>query len=241
VHALNLAFERYHGVVAQMQRFNSNAAHQLRTPLAALRTGGEVALQRARTAGEYREVIATMLERTAVMSRLVEQLLELAALEARPGREAFSEFVAAPHLRRVVDDFAVLVEQRRITLTLDLDPAIRVRGDAVLLEQVAANILDNALRFTPEGGVIAVHLQAWDEQNVALWIEDSGPGIPEAERQAVFERFEQGRRPDTTHTGLGLAIVAEIARVHGGSVFATAACLGGARVGVALPRAIPAT
>lgn len=198
------------------QRFIANAAHQLRTPLAGLQTQLELALEEAdpRAQRQRLEMCLSSTQRTA---RLVNQLLTLTAAE--PGGRgpdqvgeldlaALLQDAASPWVRRAVD--------RGIDFGLELDAA-PVRGDWLLLGELAANLVDNALSYTPSGGRITVRCGVANGR-AYLSVADSGPGIPEAARRQVVERFF--RLPGTAGagSGLGLAIVREIVHKHDASL-----------------------
>ena len=121
----------------------------------------------------------------------------------------------ASTLRRVVDSLSILAEEKHIHLGLDTPASALVLGDDTLLEQLFANILDNALRFTPPRGSVRCSLRINPDQGrLVIELADEGPGIPAHQRDQVLERFNKGNRPDTPGAGLGLAIAVEIARLH---------------------------
>ncbi len=216
----------------RQRRFVSDASHELRTPLSVLRQTGEVA--RAHPGAMSPDELAdTVLEESARMQRLVEQLLLLA-------RSDEGRLVAE---RRDVDlDDLVLAEAVRARAaglavdTAGVGPG-RVRGDAGALAQVVRNLVDNAMRHAT--GRVRLALTE-DRGVVTLTVEDDGAGVPEAERERVFERFvrlDEARASDDGGSGLGLAIVREIARLHGGDAVIEASDLGGARFVVRVPAA----
>ncbi|MFC4071660.1 sensor histidine kinase [Actinoplanes subglobosus] len=213
----------------RQQRFVADASHELRSPLAGIRQAAEVARSHpgALPEGELAEAV---LEESGRMERLVEQLLLLTRTGGADARE----------LRDVdVDDLA-LTEVRRLRragLAVDSSGvgAGRVRGDATALAQVVRNLADNAARHAASSVVIAVRSGG---RGVELVVEDDGAGVPESERERVFERFvrlDEARDRDAGGSGLGLAIVKEIVTAHGGTVEVTASVLGGARFVVHLP------
>ncbi|MEU8661929.1 sensor histidine kinase [Actinoplanes philippinensis] len=213
----------------RQQRFVADASHELRSPLAGIRQAAEVARSHpgALPEGELAEAV---IEESGRMERLVEQLLLL----TRTGG-------AGPRQLRDVDvDDLALAEARRVRrarLTIDTSGvgAGRVRGDATALAQVVRNLADNAARHARDTVVVTV---AADRDGVELVVEDDGAGVPESERERVFERFvrlDEARDRDAGGSGLGLAIVKEIVAAHGGTVEVTASALGGARFVVRLP------
>jgi signal transduction histidine kinase len=214
----------------RQQRFVADASHELRSPLAGIRQAAEVARAHpgALPEGELAEAV---LEETGRMERLVEQLLLL----TRTGGAGMRQ-------RQDVDiDDLALAEARRVRragLTVDSSGvgAGRVRGDLTALAQVIRNLADNAARHANSDVVVGV--RGGDDGWVTLVVEDDGAGIPESERERVFERFvrlDEARDRDAGGSGLGLAIVREIVTAHGGSVTVSTSALGGARFVVRLP------
>ncbi|WP_206997430.1 sensor histidine kinase [Trinickia mobilis] len=201
------------------KRFIADAAHQMKTPLAGLRTQAELALRQDVSAEVRRslEQIATSSEHAA---RLVTQLLALARAENRMSGQAFAPVEVSELARLAVRDWV----QPALAKQMDLgyegpDAPVTVDGNAVMLREMLSNLLDNAIRYTPEGGRITVRVRLdGPNQEVHLEVEDTGPGIPPAERTRVLERFYRilGREGDGS--GLGLAIVREIATMHGGAL-----------------------
>jgi len=244
VRSLNDLLARMAKTLAAQQRFIADAAHQLRTPTAALKTQVELA-QRAGGPAETRERLAQIHTAADRNARLVNQLLSLA--RAEPGR-------TEPMAHRPVDivDIARSAAEQwvpqAISRSIDLgfeagcrstEGVVTVSGDALMLTEMLGNLIDNALRYTRPGGTVTVSVGRAVEDGrpkVRLAVEDNGPGIEESERERVFERFHRVLGTGTEGAGLGLAIVREIARAHGGRVELTAAAGdSGARFVVVLP------
>lgn len=238
VQTINGAFDKYQDVLLRLERFTSDASHQLRTPLAALRNTGEVCLQKDRPPEEYRDTLGAMLEEAARLSTIVEKLLLLARLERSQVTGAFQRVDVSALLRDVVQAFAPFAQDRRIALVVQAEDGLAVAGDSDLLNQVFANLMDNAVRYTPRDGTVRVRLQR-EGGGIRLAIADSGPGIPAPFRGRIFDRFNRGPGATGDGSGLGLAIVADIVRIHGGSVEAVASDMGGAEFRVDLPAAPP--
>ena len=215
----------------RQRRFVSDAAHELRSPVASIRQHAEVAGAYPKTT-DVRELATTVTDESVRLQAIVEDLLLLARLDEGALRIADHE----------VDlDDVVLGEAARLrgetTLAIDSSElgAARVRGDAKHLERLIRNLGDNAARHAT--ATIAFTLAAHDER-VTLWVDDDGPGIPVEERDRAFERFvrfDEGRDRTSGGSGLGLAIVREIARAQGGDVVLTTSPLGGLRAEVTLP------
>ena len=213
----------------RQQRFVADASHELRTPLAGIRQAAEVSRSHPEALPGC-DLADAVLDESARMQRLVEQLLLLTRADAA---------VAGPRRDVDLDDLA-LAEARRIGRTGLLVRtsgigAGRVSGDPAALSQVVRNLVDNAARHARSEVAVTV---TEGPDLVELTVEDDGPGIPETERERVFERFvrlDEARDRDAGGSGLGLAIVQEIVAVHGGTVTAGTSALGGARLVVRIP------
>lgn len=201
VHALNSLLGRLDEALVQQKAFVADAAHELRTPLAALQLQVQL-LERAHTETERREAMRDLRDGVRRASRMVAQLLTLARQEpdATRAATAFVELPLAPLLQDVVAHHAALAAARGIDLGLDAPDALaaisRVRGDADALQTLFGNLVDNALKYTPRGGHVDVRLVAAMPSPV-VEIEDTGPGIAPAERERVFDRFFRGGAAST--------------------------------------------
>ena len=214
---LNAAFEGYAGAVRRLERFSGDAAHQLRNPLAAMRSMGEVALSRARSAEEYREALETMLGELDRLTRIVEQLLQLSRLDAGALQERFAAMSASSVVEQVRQIYQPLAEARGVELLATVEPRdLRVRGIEELLVELLGNLIDNALRHTPAGGVVRIEGTAMLAGGVGLAVEAGGRGIPAEYAQRIFDRFAQVPGAESGAAGLGLSLAAEIAAVHVG-------------------------
>ena len=239
VHALNQLLGRLENTLAAQRAFVADAAHELRTPLAAL----QIQLQLCERASDAQTRATAMMELRAGLQRathMVQQLLTLARQE--PGATSTAPQAStrlADIARQTLADHAQLADARRIDLgATELDDELVVLGEAAALHTLASNLIDNAIHYTPAGGQVdvSVHCAAEDGQ-ARYWLTvcDSGPGIPPEERERVFDRFY--RRPGQVEsgTGLGLAIVRSIAERHGASLVLDTSPLGGLRVAVGFP------
>ena len=213
---VNAAFDYYHDAVERLRRFSGDASHQLRTPLAAMQSVGEVALSRDRDPGEYRQALANMLEEVRRLSRVTDQLLRLARLERTEVRASFVPLDLGQVVRRTADLFQPLYDDKRVGLRVETEDGIQVLGHGDLLLEMLANLLDNALRVTPAGGDILLSADSETGSEALLTVADTGPGIAPELAERVFELFAQVPGTRQTGAGLGLAIVAAIAKAHGG-------------------------
>ncbi len=234
----NETFARLEGSFARLNRFTSDASHQLRTPLTAIRSVGEVGLQETLTADGYREVIGSMLEEADRLSRLVDTLLTLSRWDS--GRvQAVAESMDLTSLTNdTAAQLSVLAEERGIHLETDVAGPLRTCADALMVRQALMNVIDNAIKFAPSGTTVRVHGTA-DATEVRVIVDDEGPGIPEADRQRVFERFyrvDRDRASAAAGSGLGLAIAHWAMTVNHGSIAVENRPRRGLRVVLSLPR-----
>ena len=236
--AVNALLLRLDAALGVQQRFVADAAHQLRTPLAALKVQIENALRKSQSPqdGEALEQMRRSVERLA---RLSNQLLTLA--RAEPGAESQTRF-APVDLRALAFDVGSTYVPRAMQQGADLgfsggEQPVRVMGDALLLGELVRNLLDNALAYGRRDGRITLGVEGGERP--ALYVEDDGPGIPDAEREAVFERFHRLPGSAAPGSGLGLPIVREIARAHGAEAALETPPGGGARFVVKFPLSSP--
>lgn len=229
---LNSLLARVNGALLSQQRFVADAAHELRSPLTALKLQVQT-LARARDDAARGHGISRLLGGVDRASRLVEQLLSLAREDPMANEAKPAEVDLTACLDTALSDVSVLAASRAVTLEHEPTQPVMVHGDSESLRIMCRNLLDNAVRYTPEGGTVRSTLEAGPDQ-VVLCVEDSGPGIPEQDRGRVFDRFY--RLPGTSPggSGLGLAIVRAIADRHGADVQLGSSPLGGLSVTVRL-------
>ena len=223
------------------REFVANVSHELRTPLSVFKGYVEQLIDtpdmpRRDQAG----VFAVLARHSERLTALVEDLLVLARLESRPD-EVVREPIDVPEfLRDLSRDFELRAEKKGVTLRVDASPGIApLNADRLRMEQVFANLVDNALKFTPEGGVITLGAAAAGT-DTELWVRDTGQGILSSHLPHIFERFyrvDKGRSRDVGGTGLGLSIVKHIARAHGGDAEAESTFGKGTTIRLRLPNA----
>ena len=213
---VNAAFDYYRDAVERLRRFSGDASHQLRTPLAAMQSVGEVALARDRRPEEYRQALANMLEEVQRLTRVTDQLLRLARLERTEVRASFVRIDLGEVMRRTAEIFQALCDEKRVVLRVEKEDGLQILGHQDLLVEMLANLLDNALHVTPSGGEILLRAETEPGGEVLVTVADTGPGIAPELAERVFELFAQVPGARRTGAGLGLAIVAAIAKVHGG-------------------------
>ncbi|HEY0337291.1 MAG TPA: sensor histidine kinase N-terminal domain-containing protein [Burkholderiales bacterium] len=221
IHAMNQLLERLSLTLAAQQRFIADAAHQLRTPIAGLKTQTELALRQT-PPGEAHATLRQLRSAAEQTTRLVNQLLSLARAEPTIGRAQASDIIDLRQLaREATTEWVPRAIERNVDLGFDADSQVaEVEGDPFLLREMLNNLLDNAVRYTHSGGQVTVRI-ARCSGGPMLSIEDNGPGIPDSERAHVFERFYRVLGTGAEGCGLGLAIVREIAQSHGAEVSLT--------------------
>jgi two-component system OmpR family sensor kinase len=239
VRALNDLLSRLQSALQAQRQFVADAAHELRTPLAALQLQAQL-VERASGEPARTAALAELRQGLQRSARVVQQLLTLAREEPGAVAVSFAELRLDSLLGTVVEDYRGLAAAKDIALTLLITAGDGVLvGDAVSLRTLLANLLDNALRYTPAGGVVRVSLQR-QGQSLQVSIEDSGPGIPPQDRQRVFDRFFRREGVEEPGSGLGLAIVKAIADRHALQLSLGTAELGGLAVRIEFPPATAA-
>jgi len=237
IHAMNDLLARLSAVLTAQQRFIADAAHQLRTPLAGIKTQTELALRQSQP-GEAQATLRQLQTATEQSTRLVNQLLSLARAEPGAKREhATGPLDIARLARDATTEWVPRALERNIDLGFDgPETGVTVEGEGFLLREMLNNLLDNAIRYTQPGGQVTVRV-APDAHRVVLSVEDTGPGVHPSERERVFERFYRVLGTGADGCGLGLAIVREIAQSHGADVSLSPGAHGGSLVTVAFPNA----
>ena len=214
---LNSTFARLEAAFAQQQQFTSDAAHELRTPVSVMLTQAQAALNRERTAPEYRETVEACQRAAQRMRRLIESLLALARLDA--GQEALKRLRF--DFSKTISDCAELVkpiaEERGVKIFTTLEP-VEITGDSERLAQVVTNLLTNAVYYNQPGGEVRVRLES--QGGMAIFtVSDTGAGIPAEDLSRVFERFYRADKSRSTGgNGLGLAISKAVVGAHGGTI-----------------------
>lgn len=240
----NHLLQRLEQAFQQMKRFTADAAHELRTPLASIRTMSEVALEQGQSAAQYRDALANILEETARLNETINGLLLLARAEAtQPGQEQ-SVFPVQEIVQEVLGVLGILIEEKQLAVVQDGEQAQSgsIRADRALLRIAFMNVVHNAVKFSPRKGVLRISWRAAPDR-LSVAIQDEGPGIAGNEREQVFERFFTSCAPATASqsgAGLGLSIARLIINRVGGTI-AFAEVLQGARCVIELPVSEPAT
>ena len=218
--SFNNMFERLQRAFESQRRFVGDAAHELRTPLTAMKGNVEVALQRDRSPEEYRDVLSTTLGQVEHLARLVKSLLTLTQFSGEHPPIDLKPVLMEPLIKELVSELSILAKEKGCSFTTHIQEVPQVLGDAGQLKQLVINLLDNAIRHTPQGGSVTVKLQSSANQ-VQITVEDTGSGIATEHLPHIFERFyraDRARDRESGGTGLGLAIAQEIALAHNGTI-----------------------
>lgn len=221
VTAMNDLLGRLSGNIEAQRRFVADAAHQLKTPLAGLRSQAELALKSAPNQ-EIEENLRKIVSGTARATRLINQLLLMASAE-NPDRVQLVPLDLNSLARQVTEEWVPQALDRGIDLGFEgIDDVAMIRGHALLISEALNNLIDNALRYAPYSGHVTVCIDV-TSTDVSLAVQDNGPGIPPDERERIFDRFYRVLGTQTHGSGLGLAIVKEIAQKHHAKLSVSAA------------------
>ncbi len=234
INRLNKSFE-------EMRRFTADAAHDLRTPVTALRTEVEVSLMADCTVEDYRHSMESVLEEAINLSRLAEQLLDLSHEDHGWNSEEQPKVRLDVILQSVLEDLGPVAEKKQISIDTQQVRPWTVEGDQIRLRRVFTNLLSNAIQYTPIGGRI------WMEgistsAAITVVVADNGLGVPAEDLPYIFDRFrrvDQARNSQSGGTGLGLAICKSIVDAHGGKIWMESALGQGSRVYVKFPTSEP--
>jgi heavy metal sensor kinase len=216
----NETLARLEQAFEQLRRFTADASHELRTPLAAIRSVGEVGLQKDGSRAEYRDIIGSMLEEVNRLTSLVDNLLTISRADAGSLQLELVDVPVMQLVREAAALFEVLVEEKALNLIVAGDESATVQGDRLFLRQALVNLLHNAVKYSPLGGTISVRVKS-SLNEVAVDIEDNGPGIPLEDRQKIFDRFyrvDRARWRESGGAGLGLSITKWVVEAHGGKI-----------------------
>ncbi len=220
--------------------FVANASHELKTPVSVIKGYAETLVtdHHIMKTEERDHFLKTIHRHSERLVLLINDLLSLSRLENESLSFNWIEADVLKWLREISSDYRINADSAKIAIELALEErVVRVRFDIMKLRQVFDNLVENALKYSPEGGRVLLGCEV-KEGGLTLWVEDSGPGVPEEDLGRIFERFyrvDKGRSRETGGTGLGLSIVKHIIELHGGRVWAENVPTGGLKVAFRLP------
>jgi len=234
---LNQMIDRLEGAFSRQKQFTGDASHELRSPLAVIQAEATLALQKKRSALEYQTSIETIARETGNMSNLIQQLLTLARADSGKNQLNFKRI----HLKEFIEDFRqdaqMLCSEKSITLRVHIQEPLHIRGDKRSLRRLLYNLINNAVRYTPDKGFISLALYLKNNRAI-LTVKDTGTGIPPKDLPHIFKRFyrvDKARSRSEGGSGLGLAICKHIVQIHGGQITAKSTVGKGSDFYVVLP------
>jgi len=235
--SLNQMIARLEDAFQQNRRFTADASHELRTPLTIMRGELESIVEGACSPEDIQATAASILDEVQRLARIVEGLFAISRLDAGEAQAECQQFDLAGLATSTAEQMCLLAEDKGIVISSKAPQKVFVHGDRARLKQVVVNLLDNAIKYTPEGGAIRLSVAAAGNQAV-MEVEDSGIGIPADAQPHIFERFfrvDAARSRDMGGAGLGLSIVKSICTAHGGRVYFQSSEGKGSRFKVELP------
>ena len=233
----NESFTRLERAVGEMKQFTASIAHELRTPLAALRGEAEFALLHSQSLSECKNALASQIEEFDKLGRMIQQLLTLARAESGQLRMTREAVNVTDMLRDLTDTFSLVAAEKKISLKLDCAPDLSVIGDRQWLDRALFNLIDNAIKYTPDGGQVTV-FGRHEDRTVVLEVADNGRGISPEALPHIFERFyraDPSRSKEVQGVGLGLSLVKWIVEEHRGTIRVESQPGRGSRFGIVLP------
>jgi len=234
---LNQMIARLDESFQHVTRFTADASHELRTPLTVIHCELENILRNRALDPDLREALGSLLDEVVRLVRIVEGLFALSKLDAGVARSEPVRLDLAKLAETTVEQMCLLAEEKHIRLMCETHEPVEVEGDRSRLKQVVVNLLDNAIKYTPENGRISLTVRA-ENRSALLEVTDNGPGVPESALPHLFKRFYRAaecRSHDVDGAGLGLSIVHSICAAHGGNVNINNNAPAGCRVTVRLP------
>ena len=235
----NRMLSRIQALVKRMGEMTDNIAHDLRSPITRIRGIAETTLLSSGSTADYEIMAGSVVEECDRLLGMINAMLDISEAEAGVAQMVTVDIDLAEVVRDACEIFRPVAENNHLEIVQHLTPNSFIRGDKLKIQRAISNILDNALKYTPAGGTVAVSVN-WDESSIVASIQDTGIGIPPDDLPRVFDRFFRGdqSRPHPG-TGLGLTLARALARAHGGDVEVKSSPSKGTLVTMILPRSFP--
>lgn len=217
---LNDMIERLETAFERQRQFTGDASHELRTPLAVIEAESTLAISRERSAADYRRSLATVAQEAEHMSAIIDHLLALARADAGRETMSFGEVELSSLLNDLCAEARTRSAEHHLSFDAHIAEGVSMSGDSAMLTLLFHNLIENAIRYTPEGGSISVSLTR-EGEDVAVRVADTGIGIPKQDLPHIFDRFyrvDKARSRAEGGSGLGLSICKQIAELHGGNI-----------------------
>ena len=219
IQTINGMIARLEGSFKRMAEFTADASHELKTPICAMRGEAEILLSKGRSVEEYQEGLAHFIEQFDRLNQMINDLILLSKFDVTQVELKMAPLRLDLLIKDICNLFQVLAEQNKITLEVDTLPEVMVMGDKMRLQQLFTNLIDNAIKYTPEGS-INITMEK-NREYVLVKVQDTGIGIPQEEQEKIFKRFyrmDKSRSRETGGVGLGLSIAEWIAHAHHGRI-----------------------
>jgi heavy metal sensor kinase len=215
----NRMLDRIQSLVGDIKEMTDNIAHDLKSPLTRIRGQAELALASRGAADEFEALAASAVEECDRLLEMINSMLFISRSEAGVAQPELEALDLAAVVRDAGGLFQSLAEDKQITLTWEAPEQLEMRGDVRLIQRMLGNLLDNAIKYTPEGGRVNLTLRSNPDRSVSIAVQDSGPGISDKDLPHIFERFYRGD-PSRSQAGfgLGLSFAKAVARAHGGEI-----------------------
>ena len=233
----NQMLDRIQALVTEIKEMNDNIAHDLRSPIARIRGLAEVTLTTGKSPADFEVMTASTIEECDRLLDMINTMLAISKTEAGVEKVSHDKVDIATLIGNACELFEPLAEEKNVALRCHAPEKTMVLGDARMLQRMLANLLDNAVKYTPPGGAVEISLSESEKKDVTIAIRDTGIGISEADLAHVFERFYRcDRSRSQPGTGLGLSLARAIARAHGGDIAVMSALDQGSTFTITLPK-----
>jgi len=234
----NRMLDRIQGLMNGIKEMTDNIAHDLKSPITRIRGQAEVTLTSRGAADEYEAMAAGAIEECDRLLEMINTMLFISRTEAGVSKPELKPMDLAAVVRDACSLFQTMAEDKAVALTWEAPERLEMAGDIRLIQRMLGNLLDNAIKYTPDGGAVAVAVRANPDHSISIAVKDSGIGISEKDLPHIFERFYRGD-PSRSQAGagLGLSFARAVARAHGGDITVESSGPSGATFRIELPTA----